>query len=861
MNQNYSKLILICFISIIPCFAAHASSVTNPQSISDLINRIGGYGASERFVIILDSSIATDGKETFIITSQDNKPCIKGSNKIAITTGLNWYLNHYAHINLAWNNLTTDLQTANLPLPKKDETRQCEGDCRYYMNYCTLSYSCAPWTWERWQKEIDWMALHGINMPLMGIGMEAVWRNIMIDLGYSEDDVNSFVPGPSYQAWWLMGNLTGWGGPNPKWWYARQEALAKKILERQRALGMKPVLPGFAGLVPIIFGSKNTTKMTWSDDIKDGGGWVDGFKSPSMIDPNSDNFEKMSEIFYRHQKAIMGTSKYYSMDLLHEGSGGNILKVKGNKELAFSKIISTLDSNIGDTTQWVVQHWIGNPGQELKSTVKKKRMIILDLYADATKDWDGSFDDHDMIFCVLNNFGGKVGMHGRLQRTINEYYNCHKTYGNTTLRGVGATPEGIENNPMLFDALFEMPWRRSMNMDEWLTEYAKARYGTDNVDENLSPAWQLLGNSIYNYQEIKNLSSYPNQGPAEAVFCARPSLKAKKASTWGFCNISWDVNKVRMATYNLLMAKNDELLKNENYRNDIVETTRQSLVDYSFTLLSQMSTAFDENKTTEFKNLSNRFLDMMLDMDSMLNTSHNCMLGKWVEQAKSIADEPEARDAGATDTDKVWLEKNARMLISTWDETNGALADYSNRLWGGMIKNFYYPRWKSYLTDLQNGKKGMTGKDWYSHDINWANDHSTSFPTTPQGDAYTMAFNVFNKYFSKLFVNEKLASIIAYNTPETQSEAIYSSKPGTNLKYSLTVPSNHKNTMLYIDFNGDGMYSKKEKFMGKKNGNMQQFSLKIPNSSKTGAISAKIIAYSTTGEETINYQFKINITE
>ena len=28
-------------------------------------------------------------------------------------------------------------------------------------------------------EEIDWMALHGINMPLMMTGIETVWRNLL----------------------------------------------------------------------------------------------------------------------------------------------------------------------------------------------------------------------------------------------------------------------------------------------------------------------------------------------------------------------------------------------------------------------------------------------------------------------------------------------------------------------------------------------------------------------------------------------------------------------------------------------------------------------------------------------------------
>ena len=48
-----------------------------------------------------------------------------------------------------------------------------------------------------------------------------------------------------------MGNMHGWGGPLPQSWIDDQLALQLKILTRMRGLGMIPVLPGFAGHVPI----------------------------------------------------------------------------------------------------------------------------------------------------------------------------------------------------------------------------------------------------------------------------------------------------------------------------------------------------------------------------------------------------------------------------------------------------------------------------------------------------------------------------------------------------------------------------------------------------------------------------------
>ena len=38
------------------------------------------------------------------------------------------------------------------------------------MNVCTPSYTQVWWTWTRWSRELDWMALNGINMALAFTG-------------------------------------------------------------------------------------------------------------------------------------------------------------------------------------------------------------------------------------------------------------------------------------------------------------------------------------------------------------------------------------------------------------------------------------------------------------------------------------------------------------------------------------------------------------------------------------------------------------------------------------------------------------------------------------------------------------------
>lgn len=91
-----------------------------------------------------------------------------------------------------------------LPPVLRKERHETNLALRYDFNYCTYSYSMAFWDWKRWEKELDWMALHGINLPLAAVGHECVWRNLLLRLGFSKQQINNFIAGPAFLAWWEM---------------------------------------------------------------------------------------------------------------------------------------------------------------------------------------------------------------------------------------------------------------------------------------------------------------------------------------------------------------------------------------------------------------------------------------------------------------------------------------------------------------------------------------------------------------------------------------------------------------------------------------------------------------------------------
>ncbi len=705
-------------------FGASAfAAQTNPQAVTDLLNRIGGQGTAGRFVTVLDESLAaSDGSETFVLTSSDGKPCIKGSTLSALTTGIGWYLNHTANINLTWNNLTTDLTSVELPLPT-EETHSSAAQYRYYLNYCTFSYSMSTWTWDRWQKEIDWMALHGINMPLQIIGLEEVWRKLLMeDYNYTAAEANDFVGGPSFMAWFGMNNLQGWGGPNPDWWYQRQAELGKKMIARMHELGIEPVLPGFAGMVPSNFTSKTGIAASGQ------GNWC-GFVRPYILDATGSSFAAVAANYYKRLKEVLGESQYYSIDPFHEGGAA-----PANVDLAYQNLYKAMD-DAKSGSQFVIQSWQWS-GAQWKSlnNIPIGKLIVLDLYSDGNPNW-GAYRGHDTVYCTIFNFGGRTGFFGRFNRVIDGYFDARNT---SPVKGIGAAPEAIEQTPVMYDLLFELPWHATKpDAAGWMEQYARRRYHADSPEAKA--AWELLRTSALDCKTSL-------QGPHEAIVCSRPSLTVNKVSTWGSAEIFYDQTKMYEAAYALLDAN----LSGENYSYDLADITRQALTDYSKSLLAAIKEANNAGDTELFNKRRDAFLQLILDIDELLCTNKDLMLGHWTERARAIASEM----AGTSESDADWLEhKNARTLITTWGPQNaaesGGLHDYSYREWGGMLKDFYYQRWKIWF---DNGMAAPSG-GWFQWERNWAFNNTTRYATTPTGNTRDVARKVLNKYLTPFVSN------------------------------------------------------------------------------------------------------------
>lgn len=788
------RQIFIILAMLLAGLPSVADTTTNPQAAVGLLKRVANID-QQQFTTILDTEMGD--KETFVISSDNGKPLVKASTMSALTAGINWYLNHYAHVNISWNNLTTDLSSASLPLPTEPETHTASVDYRHYLNYCTFSYSMSTWTWDRWQKEIDWMALHGINMPLQIIGIDVVWRDFLTTYyGYTNDEANQFVAGPCFQAWFGMNNLEGWGGANPEWWYERQQDLAKKILARERELGIEPVLPGFSGMVPHNFTAK-TGIATESQ-----GEWC-GFQRPYILDPTKDDFTYVARRYYTSLRKVMGTSRYYSMDPFHEG--GTISSGKYSE--GYAAVYEAMNRYCGTDSKWIIQQWqwAGYQASSL-SAVPAGRLLVLDLFSDGQPAFDSynGYAPQEALYCTIPNFGGRSGFMGRLDKQMTDFFKFKVKYA--SVNGIGATPEAIEQVPVLYDNLYELPWisEAPSSAQEWLKDYTVARYGGANNDA--LAAWEQLRTSALNCTSAL-------QGPHEAVYCARPSLDVYSVSSWGGTDIFYDKQDVINAAYTLLNAN----ISHPNYNYDLLEVSRQALSDYSKSLLAAIKEASSNPESAIFKARRDAFLGLILDIDTMLGTDENFRLGHWTEMARSIADEAQ----GTTDADRDWLElDNARTLITTWGDYNssewGGLRDYSYRAWQGMLSDYYYPRWKYWFDHNMSAPEG----GWFYHDWEWAHnlviDYTQAAKTTakevrtysekPEGNTHATVAKTLPKYIVAVTSdNGKKTYVYRALTTTLSSDMSFTAYRETNFSLPTNLLS-AEGFSLKADLNNDGNF-------------------------------------------------------
>ena len=365
---------------------------------------------------------------------------ISGNTPVSLAAGLNYYLRERAGVHLSW--CGDRLALPPEPPPVSTEVRrEFPLPLRPCLNYCTFGYSMVWWEWPRWEREIDFMALNGINMPLAVTGIEAIYLRTLLHFGLSREEILAFLSGPAFLPWQYMHNLDSHAGPLPSPWITSHLALGRRILERERAWGMKPILPGFSGHVPEAFARLYPRCRFIRSE-----GWC-GFAPVVTIDPADPMFAEVNAVFLRELTGTFGTDHYYSIDLFHEQ---RLDRCSPDHLAACGRSVSAALLAADPEAVWVMQAWSERP--EIIRNIPAGRLLLLDIGKERLKA-TGGLDGRPVVWGTIHSFGGQTEIGGDLAAIPREIAEQRRRFPN--LAGAGAFPESIGNNPVLFELVFD----------------------------------------------------------------------------------------------------------------------------------------------------------------------------------------------------------------------------------------------------------------------------------------------------------------------------------------------------------------------------------------------------------------------
>jgi alpha-N-acetylglucosaminidase len=512
-------------------------------------------------------------QQQFHVTNESNNATIiviTGTSISELTAGLGYYFKEYCNFTIEWStggraggshivipevwpvplyynektNSTRNTRHHNQQSVSVTIQKHRTVPWSYLMNVCTHSYSLVWYDWSAWQSLIDGLALRGINMILALTGQEEIQHQVFSELGVKDHEIRSWFNGPAFLTWSRGQNEYGSGiaGPLPRSFMKSQWHLQREhILPRLRSLGIVGILPAFQGNVPIqiktLFQDNNITQQGET-------GWIDA------LDPL---FGRIADLWMSKLIQDFGTDHYYQTDGYY--NGGTAPWLQNREDLEWAQARTSVKkalphfpphdeswyrrgraayaslSRTDPQAYWMYQGFafVGWNTKEQASYLRgfvdsapKNRFVVLDMGFSQDGQWqmwnNASFFGAPFIWTSLYNFGDTDGMRGDLEH-LNQALPFHAIEADSSIVGIGATPEGIDHNPLYFEILFDANFR-SNPMDDLPYEVSRLnhkRYGLHNLNSDVVLASNYMLESVYSQGfTVRDLTGVSHLKPPES---------------------------------------------------------------------------------------------------------------------------------------------------------------------------------------------------------------------------------------------------------------------------------------------------------------------------------------------------------
>ena len=630
------------------------------------------------YVRKIDFRQTDDTSDVFCIHSEGKRLVIEGNNAISMAAGLNHYLKNYCGVTVPWYAFEPVEYPAEMPTVDAPVRVRANVKDRFFLNYCTFGYTMPWWKWEDWERLIDWMALNGINMPLANTGQEAVWQEVWRRHGLSDEEIRSYFTGPAHLAWHRMCNIDHYDGPLPQNWIDDQVKLQKKILKRERSLGMRPVLQAFGGHVP-----EQLKDIYPEAQITDIPFWGT-FPSENLchfLAPMDPLYAQIQREYMTVQEKMFGTDHIYGVDLFNEveAPSWDPETLAEISRCAYESMAAVDPEAVWLQMGWMFyydsKHWTPENVKAYLQAVPQGKVVILDYYLEHTPVWTltDKFYGQPYILCYLGNFGGNTRLAGHFHQA-SERIGDALTNGGDNMCGIGSTLEGFGINQPMFEFVLDKAWDTGISDDEWVRTLAARRAGCR--DERAERVWKTLTDSVYIG------GSFSSQTPLP---CARPCLEGYWHWT-SIHNVRYDNATLVRAWKDLLEVPSDRY----TYNSDVVILGTQALGNHFVVLRDEFTAAYRQRDILKAREVAAQMRQMLYDIDALVSCDTQFSLKRWLDDAS---------ECGHTPEEAAYYRRNARTIISIWGDSK-TLLDYATRLWGGMMASYCAPRWEMYIDEI-----------------------------------------------------------------------------------------------------------------------------------------------------------------
>jgi alpha-N-acetylglucosaminidase len=739
-----------------------------------MVERTLGAPAAGTFHLSIDNG--TGCSACFTVESTGGTVAVSGSTASELSYGVGWYLKRYVNMSFAWQRaggfqvrLPAGEPSAQGRIAWPEMTKTTVTKAKpwtYYENVCTESYSMWWWSWARWERELDWMAMHGVNIALAYVGQEQIFREVYNALGVNDSVIKGTFDGPAFQAWSRGQGSAGVGGPIPDTFLLGQVALNQNITRRMRQLGISPILPAFQGNVPAafidIFPGHNITRS--GGGVGHHGAWLNS-DDPLFLTIAASVRDGMARAF--------GASQHFEADGWFGSQTGPWYEGDRRQMQMQTSASRPMPGTAAD--------WNGTEGTKYKAGLGDTVCPAFTIPSRATAAQRAStvFSTYSQQWDGASTFVYQGYPWARLSGTVpgDPPNPCNKTALGEFIAGfVGAIPKDAQGRPRLLvlDLIADEP---SKDWVLWDNEGGALLHGAPSIWcalENWGGAVHIGGDLTHALAQsraalraeavvgvgltpegIDNNPAY-FEAVTEAPWLEETQTAGGFLADWGVRRCGRELPEVREA-YGLLFrtvyrpgqpylfccsqpyycstvlpgggtpntegsvarpAYNTTMLRMAwALMASAAPNCSSAAFDYDVAAVGReylsvvpCLTAFDKvnasGSAAALKADTAALLDVSSDIDALLKTSGGHLLGSWLQGARDLA----TKEGNAALAD--FYEWNSRSQITTWTPMPAAggrlpsygLNDYARKQWSGMISQYYNGRVRLWLEHALKAK-------------------------------------------------------------------------------------------------------------------------------------------------------------